>query len=110
MKDDLIPFGAKTDNMKDLGLSYEAAMHGVQSAIKYKMENNLTKSVDLKHLRVGIDGSKADMLGLVELLISKGVFTSEEYLEYLRRSANNELHMHEEEVRAKIGNKNISFR
>jgi hypothetical protein len=28
MKDDLIPFGGKKPNMKDLGLTYEEAAHG----------------------------------------------------------------------------------
>lgn len=80
----------KKDEMKDLGLSYEQAAHGVQTAkaLDLQMGNSLFNP---KHLRVGIDMSKADMMGLVSLLIDKGVFTLEEYLEYIRLSANQEL-------------------
>lgn len=89
------------DQFKDLGLSYSEALHGVQSAIKYKIENNLSESHSPKHMRVGVDMSKADMAGLVMLLMEKGLFTLEEYLEAVRLHANQELHMHEEEVREK---------
>ncbi len=50
-------------NMKDsdLGLSYEAALHGVQSAIKFEMESRDRETgTELKHLRVGIDARAAD--------------------------------------------------
>lgn len=95
--------------LKDLGLSYEEALHGVQSAIRYRMENG-GRSHEPKHMRVGIDMGKADMCGLATLLIAKGVFTPEEYVEHLRIAANQELHMHEEEIRALTGNPAISFR
>jgi len=81
---------------KDLGLSYEAAAHGVQTAIAHEM--NLKRSAtDPKHLRVGIDMQKADLGGLAMLLVDKGVFTQEEYFEYMRLAANYELAMREAE-------------
>jgi hypothetical protein len=84
--------------MRDLGLSYEQAAHGVQSAIAHEMNlPTKSKATDPKHMRVGIDMSKADQLGLVELLIAKGVFTAEEYIEYMRLSANEELAMRNDE-------------
>jgi hypothetical protein len=87
--------------MRDLGLSYEQAAHGVQTAIAYAMEKGGT-ATEPKHLRVGIDMEKSDMLGLVELLIAKGVFTSAEYLEYVRLAANEELAMREAEYGGKF--------
>ena len=101
--------------MEDLGLSYAVAMHGVQSAIKfiYEQEGIDTGGVignRLKHHRVGIDGSKLDMLGLVELLISKGIFTKEEYVEHMRLAANTELAMHEAEIAQKYPGMKMSFR
>ena len=112
MKDDLVPFGKKVkhDNLNDLGLSYEEAAHGVQSAIKYRMEHSLTPATEPKHLRTGIDMSKADQLGLTQLLIDKGIITSDEYCEYMRLAANQELHMHEEQIRTLTGLKGIKFR
>lgn len=80
----------------DLGLSYEQAAHGIQTAIAYDMERG-KKATEPKHMRTGIDLSKADMAGLIMLLIAKGVFTSEEYFEALRLAANTELAMRETE-------------
>lgn len=93
--------------MKDLGLSYEEALHGIQSAIKFEMEHQAVRGqlgVDfLKHLRVGIDARAADALGLAELLIAKGVFTRDEYIEHMRLAANAELDRYQEHCRAKYG-------
>lgn len=90
--------------MRDLGLSYEAAAHGVQSAVKYEMEQRKRPVDDeLKHLRVGIDMRAADMRGLVELLIKKGVLTVEEYVEEMRLAANEELARYEDHVRRTYG-------
>lgn len=83
--------------LRDLGLSYEEAAHGVQSAIAYDMQNG-SRATEPKHMRTGIDMSKADMLGLVCLLMDKGVFNTHEYEEYIRLSANQELAMREDEA------------
>lgn len=94
----------------DLELSYEEALHGVQSALAYKIENGLTKSAEPKHLRVGIDSSKSDHAALVALLLRKGILNIDEYLEQLRLQINEELHQHEEEVRRATGHRGVSFR
>jgi hypothetical protein len=49
----------------------------------------------LKHLRVGVDMRAADARGLAELLIAKGVFTRDEYIEHMRLAANEELARYE---------------
>lgn len=102
--------------MKDLGLSYEEACHGIQSAIRFVMSAKgiPDDQVDpiiryIKHVRVGVDSSKADMLGLVELLLAKGVFTKDEYIEHMRLAANQELFMHEVHIERDFGLK-TSFR
>jgi hypothetical protein len=92
--------------MRDLGLSYEEAAHGVQSAIKFEMTKN---GIDadgpiasmIKHLRVGVDMRAADMRGLVELLIRKGIVTDAEYDELARLGANEELAEYEDILRRK---------
>lgn len=91
---------------KDLGLGYAEAAHGLQSAIEFDPEYTGTQP---KHLRVGIDMQKADTMGLVTLLIAKGVFTLEEYVEHMRLAANTELANREEELTDKFGT-NISCR
>lgn len=99
--------------LKDLGLSYEVAAHGVQSAIATDLAEGRTSAVEPKHLRVGVDMSKSDMLGLTCLLIDKGIISQDEYLEYMRLGANTELAMREAEynrTRYQGGGPDISFR
>lgn len=100
---------------RDLGLTYEQAAHGVQSAVAFEM---IKKGVDpdvheasrmLKHLRTGVDMRAADAGALATLLISKGVFTEEEYVEAMRMGANEELASYTESVCGKY-NVNITFR
>lgn len=94
------------NSLIDLGLTYEAAMHGVQSAIKAA---NPERNDVWKHLRVGIDSAHITDLALAELLISKGVFTRDEYVEAVRLAANAELDRHEKEWNAHSDTK-IIFR
>jgi len=96
----MVPF-----KLRDLGLTYEEAAHGVQTAIAYDIGEG-RKTTEPKHMRVGIDMSKADMLGLAVLLMEKGIITSEEYIEAMRLSANEEVAMREEEVK----DLNLKFR
>lgn len=80
--------------LRDLGLTYEQAGHGVQTAVAYDMHNAASPNhgaTEPKHLRVGLDMSKSDQMGLATLLMDKGVFTPEEYVEYMRLAANEEL-------------------
>lgn len=81
---------------RDLGLSYEQAAHGVQSAVALKEARN-DPILTPKHMRVGIDLSKSDQAGLAQLLMDKGLITLEEYLEYVRLAANDELSREEEQ-------------
>ena len=83
--------------MHDLGLTYEQALHGVQSAIKHDFSKKRRGPDETaKHLRVGIDSSLATHLGLARLLIDKGVFTMEEYTEYIRLATNQELYRYQQ--------------
>lgn len=100
--------------MRDLGLSYEDAAHGVQSAIKFELEHDHRipgSTESIKHLRTGIDCRAADAQGLAALLIAKGVFTEEEYLEYVRIAMNEELARYTDHVRERFElPKNVTFR
>ena len=74
----------------DLGLSYEVAAHGMQSAVAYEMNKN-SGPTEPKHLRVGVNSAMTDHAALAFLLIAKGLITEEEYLEALRLAMNHEL-------------------
>lgn len=93
--------------MRDLGLSYAEAAHGIQTVKAYELGKPGTeeaKKFEPKHIRTGLDLRAADAMGLASLLIDKGVFTLEEYQEYMRLAANEELA--QEQTRYP----NISFR
>lgn len=63
---------------------YSRAAHRVQTAIGFNPDRPKDQ---YKDLRTGLDLSKADMAGLATLLIEKGIFTMEEYLEAVAESA-----------------------
>lgn len=93
--------------MRDLGLTYEAAAHGVQSAIRFEMtqkghpEGLITDA--LKHLRTGLDCRASDAWGLADLLIRKGFITREEYIENMRLAMNEELARYQDHCRREYG-------
>lgn len=64
---------------EELTERYVSAAHAVQTGISMKMRFDNTFTTP-KHLRVGIDTSKADICAVARLLISKGVITEIEYL------------------------------
>ena len=87
-----------------LGERYHLAAHKVQSAIAVLM--SLPGGYDAtspKHMRTGVDMSKADQAGLATLLIAKGVFTKDEYLEAVADSAELEAERFEKQVSEKLG-------
>ena len=79
---------------------YYRAAHRVQSAIAF---NPVRPRDEYKDLRTGLDLSKSDQGGLVTLLIQKGVFTMEEYLNAIAVSAEQEALSKEDELSAIIG-------
>ena len=79
---------------------YYAAAHRVQTAIAYGVAS---KAMEPKHLRTGIDMSKAEMAGLATLLIAKGVFTLEEYTEAMANAVEHEADRMEAELSRRLG-------
>lgn len=93
---------------RDLGLTYEQAISGIESATRFVMANEGVPDegqdailMMLRHMRVALDTRASDVRALVDLLIEKGVFTVEEIEEQLRRSANEELAIVEVEMTEK---------
>lgn len=88
---------------KDLGLTYEQAAHGIQTAVGYEQHSEKRGGQDhIKHLRTGLDCRAADAMGLATLLIEKGIITQAEYLEHMRLAANTELARYEDHLNAEF--------
>lgn len=81
--------------MKDLGLNYLDAMHGVQSAVAYELSSGKSTDATPKQLRVGVNSCMIDSAALALCLMNAGVIKEADYMEALRLMANNELAMYE---------------
>jgi hypothetical protein len=79
---------------------YANAGHRVQTAIAFSPDR---PADPYKDLRTGLDLSKADMAGLATLLIEKGLFTLEEYLDAIAHSAEQEADTKETELSVRHG-------
>lgn len=82
----------------DLGLSYEEALHGVQTGVLYEIETDArggAGGTTPKHLRLGVNSAMVETSVIVALLIEKGVITEEEFREALRLGMNQELMRYE---------------
>lgn len=64
--------------VEQLVASYEPLAHRVQSGVAFRLDAN-PSSGSAKHLRTGLDLSKAEFGGLAILLVRKGLITNEEY-------------------------------
>lgn len=80
---------------------YARAAHRVQSCIAALNQN--AGIMSHKHMRVGIDMSKADQSGLAKLLLAKGVFTIEEYHTAIADAAEEEANRWETELSVSAG-------
>lgn len=94
---------------------YRELLHAVQTGIGWTIalepDNN---GVDVnsdpnlrahKHLRTGIDGSKADMGALARLLIAKGIITEDEYIDAIVDGMEREKLSHEIALSERLGTK-----
>jgi hypothetical protein len=86
----------------ELFQEYVRHAHGVQAGVGMKLELDPTFGT-AKDIRTGLDTSKADQGGLVNLLIVKGVFTDVEYMEAIVTSMKQERRRWEEEISQTLG-------
>lgn len=69
-------------DLKTLMAENTALLHAMQSGVAYSIEYGLNKEdTEPKHLRVGINNALISTGALVDLLISKGVISQEEWVE-----------------------------
>ena len=83
---------------------YDAAAHAVQTGIATLLGLD-PKLASPKNLRTGLDCGKADMEGLVTLLIAKGVFTEAEYGAAMADAMEREKARWEADMSTKLGRK-----
>lgn len=71
-----------TMNIEESNERYLAACHAMQTGVKYDMiQESGDDSRIHKHLRVGANSAMVSQAAIASLLIQKGVFTLEEYME-----------------------------
>ena len=73
---------------------YTRALHAMQSGVALEMNKN--DSHEPKHLRVGINSAHVSQLGLINLLIEKGIVTKEEYYKAQADAMEEEVKIYEE--------------
>ena len=83
---------------------YARAAHRVQTALAFMPNAGV---MEPKHMRVGIDMSKADIGAIVALLLEKKIFTEEELYDKLIEYANLEADSYENELSSQLNNANI---
>jgi hypothetical protein len=84
--------------------TYEEAMHAMQSGVALD-EARGSKSLQPKHLRVGINGALSDQGSLARLLIRKGLITEDEYMDAITEGANLEADSYEQRLSMELGRK-----
>lgn len=83
---------------------YAALCHAMQSGVAGEMIYD-KKSIEPKHLRVGINSTLVSNHALVTLLIKKGIISEQEFLEQLVDSMFSEVKRYEELLGEKTGKK-----
>lgn len=91
------------ENESRLSVKLAELMHAVQSGVAYSMNIPGDKACEPKHLRVGVNASLIDTAAIADLLIQKGIFTKEEYLESLCKFAQNDVDTYEKELSDHFG-------
>lgn len=86
----------------DANERYSAAMHAVQTGIALLIARG-GELANPKHLRVGINSAMVTHSAIATLLIEKGVFTEDEYLDALAAAAEREQAFILDEVRKHYG-------
>ena len=83
-------------------MDYFELCHAMQSGVASKMNYDPTET-EPKHLRVGVNSALVSNGALVQLLIDKGVFTQDEYMEKLTEYMEREVKNYEEDLWAHFG-------
>jgi hypothetical protein len=79
--------------------------HAMQSGVAMEIElRGLDDAAaSPKHLRVGVNTAMADHAGLVRLLVEKGMFTEQEYMDAIAKSMKEEKERYERLLSKRLG-------
>lgn len=93
---------------------YRELLHAVQSGVAYLEPERYggppgTATNEAKHMRVGINSAKVELAGVARLLIQKGVFTEDEYVDAIIAEMQEEVARLEAEAEKKFGSK-VTFK
>jgi hypothetical protein len=86
----------------DLRQRVAALSHAIQTGVAYDLEKSPSSGTP-KHLRTGVNIAMVEHGALVRLLITKGLFTEEEYYEQLIAGLEDEKRTYEERLQALYG-------
>jgi hypothetical protein len=92
-------FPVINEHLEYLRKRYAELMHAVQTGVKLWMGIDPEGETSPKHLRVGVNSAMIDSGALVKLLIAKGVFTEDEFMEVLVEKAEEEKDSYEAKLR-----------
>jgi transcription termination factor NusB len=94
---------------EELQRRYEAAAHAVQAGVAMELNDDPPSrsgsAVSPKMLRTGLNLAMVKHGALVRVLISKGLFTEEEYFEELVKGVEDEKRLYEERLTQRFGGK-----
>lgn len=89
---------------------YEAALHAMQSGVAMTRQRDIEDGVPEdrretgpKHLRVGVNSAMSDHGALVRLLIAKGLFTEDEYVDEVIAGMQREQRSYEARLSERVG-------
>lgn len=88
--------------MDDFDKRHRELLHAIQSGVEYDVNK---RSLEAKHLRVGITSALVEHGALVKLLIAKEVFTEVEYAEALIEGLEREVREWEQRLEKHYGTK-----
>lgn len=90
--------------MSDVTERYMKAIHAMQTGVAAEMNIPSTApATSPKHLRVGVNSALINDAAVARLLIAKGVFTEEEYLNAVADEAEREKAIYEERLSKAYG-------
>lgn len=88
--------------LDDLRSRYRRLLHSMQAGVALKIQQGSAEASP-KHLRVGVNATLSDTAAIADLLIAKGIFTEQEYLEAIVKRMGDEVTRYESELAATYG-------
>ncbi len=84
---------------------YEAALHAIQTGVKFDIEKagENAAGADPKHLRTGVNSAFVSIAAIEKLLIAKGIITPEEWGKAIADSAEKEKERYVNHIKDKYG-------